>query len=308
MEHHGHDIRALVEQGWGVVAPVVRRTAGGLDPNAATFDLTADDGTRYFVKLRAVPADVTVPRYLRRNGVTAVVAPLDTRDGRPFLTVDGTQVLLYPFVDGRDCWAAGFTDDQYVAYGRILAAVHAAGAPPGVPRETFDPPSIPLLRSLAGRVAADGDLADLWRAHDRLLRSLSDRAEELRAATDGTDLVLCHGDIHTGNVLARPTGELSVVDWDAPVLAPRERDLVFPLAGPWGEQKVTERREALFFQGYGRCEVHRPTLDYYHVERIVDDIGQFALSVLDPGADGETKRTALYWLRRNLGEAAAHPV
>ena len=90
------------------------------------------------------------------------------------------------------------------------------------------------------------------------------------------------------------------MDWDAPLRAPRERDLVFVLAGPWGEQEVTDRRRALFFKGYGRYEVHRPTLDYYHVERVVDDIGQFALSVLDPAGDDETRRTALYWLRRNL--------
>lgn len=301
------EIGVLVEDGWGVPVAAVRRLTGGLDPNAATYDVTAADGTRYFAKHRTVPADVTVPLHLSRQGITAVVAPLDTREGRPFLTVDRTQVLLYPFVDGKDCWATGFTDDQYVAYGRILAAIHACDAPPGVAEDTFDPPSIPLLRSLAGRIADNPDLVELWRAHDRRIKLLLDRAEELRAAADGTDLVLCHGDIHTGNVLTHPTGELYVVDWDAPVRAPRERDLVFVLAGPWSEQPVTEHRKALFHKGYGRYEVHRPTLNYYHVERIVDDLGQFALSVLDPVSDEETRRTALYWLRRNLGEAPAHP-
>lgn len=190
---------------------------------------------------------------------------------------------------------------------RILAAVHAAGAPPGVARETFDPPSIALLGSLGERIVADSELADLWRAHDRLIKILLDRVEDLRAAARGAEHVLCHADIHTGNVLAGPDGQLSIVDWDAPVLAPRERDLVFLLAGPWGEQPVTDHRRTLFHKGYGRYEVHRPTLDYYHVERIVDDLGQFALSVLDPAADEETKRTALYWLRRNLRETMAHP-
>lgn len=303
MEHHGREIGALVEEGWGIAAAHVRRLTGGLDPHAATYDLTAHDGTRYFVKVRAVPAAVTVPRYLHGRGITAVVAP----HGRPLRTAEGTQVLLYPFVDGANCWATGFTDDQYVEYGRILAAVHAAGSPPGVPEETFDPPSVPLLRSLAERVTGNGELAGLWRAHARHIDLLLDRAERLRTAADGTDMVLCHGDIHTGNVLAHAGGELSIVDWDAPVRAPRERDLVFPLAGPWGEQPVTGHRKALFFKGYGRYEVHRPTLEYYHAERIVDDLGQFALSVLDPEQDEETKRTALYWLRRNLREVAAHP-
>lgn len=297
------DVGHLVSRGWGIEATAVRRRTGGLDPNATTYDLTAGDGGRYFVKLRSVPASVAVPQYLHRFGISAVVAPI----GEPFTTDAGIQVLLYPFVDGTDCWATGFTDEQYEAYGRILAAVHAAGAPPGVPAETFDPPSIGLLRSLDERIAADSELAELWRAHDRPIRSLLERAEALRTAAGGTERVLCHADIHTGNVLAGPGGELSIVDWDAPVLAPRERDLMFLLAGPWGEQPVTEHRKALFHKGYGRYEVHRPTLDYYHVERIVDDLGQFALSALDPAAGEETRRTAVYWLRRNLGETVAHP-
>jgi spectinomycin phosphotransferase len=297
------DVRDLVSQGWGIGATAVRRLPGGLDRNASTYDLTAADGRRYFVKLRSVPASVAAPQYLHRKGIAAVVAPI----GDPFTTDAGTQVLLYPFVEGAGCWATGFTDDQYEAYGRILAAVHAAGAPPGVPEETFDPPSIGLLRSLGERVAADRELAELWRAHDGQMRSLLERAEEFRTAAGGTERVLCHADIHTGNVLAGPGGELSIVDWDAPVLAPRERDLMFVLAGPWGEQPVTEHRKSLFHKGYGRYEVHRPTLDYYYVERIVDDLGQFALSVLDPAADEDTRRTALYWLRRNLGEVVADP-
>ena len=131
--------------------------------------------------------------------------------------------------------------------------------------------------------------------------------ERLAAAARGTEPVLCHADAHTGNLLAGADGALSIVDWDAPVLAPPERDLVFVLAGPWSEQPVTDHRKALFHKGYGRYEVHRPTLDYYHAERIVDDLGDFASGVLDPATDVETRRTSLYWLRRNLGEAVAHP-
>jgi spectinomycin phosphotransferase len=289
-------IGALVERGWGVAVAAVRRLDGGLDRNATTYEATGLDGRRYFVKLRTVPAEVAVPQHLHRTGVTAVVAPI----GAPLLADDGTQVLLYPFVDGHACWTTGFTDEQYVAYGEILAAVHAATVPPGVPTETFDPSSVALLRSLAGRAEENAELAALWRAHAGPIELLCDRAEALRAAARATGPVLCHGDIHTGNVLAGPDGTLSIVDWDAPLHAPRERDLMFVLGGPWGEQAVTGRRRALFFQGYGRYEVHRPTLDYYHAERIVDDLGQFALSVLDPASDEETRRTALYWMRRNL--------
>ena len=42
-----------------------------------------------------------------------------------------------------------------------------------------------------------------------------------------TLFVLCHSDIHGGNILIADTGELYVVDWDDPILAPKERDLMF---------------------------------------------------------------------------------
>lgn len=292
------EVAALVEQGWGLRVSAVRRLTGGLDRQAATYRVTA--GGDYFVKVRTAPAPIAVPQWLHSRGIGAVVAPI----GAPLVTDDGTQVLLYPFVEGRNCWSDGFTDEQYEEYGRILAAVHSAGAPPGVAVETFDPPSLRLLRDLP--VAESGALTAIWRAHERHIALLIERVEGLLGRVSRADPVLCHGDLHTGNVLAGPAG-LSIVDWDAPVLAPRERDLVFILAGPWGEQIATERRKALFYKGYGRREVHRPTLDYYHAERIVDDLGQFALTVLDPTADDEDKRTALYWLRRNLGQAQPDP-
>jgi spectinomycin phosphotransferase len=74
------------------------------------------------------------------------------------------------------------------------------------------------------------------------------------------DFVLCHADIHTANLLLDGQGRLFVVDWDQPILAPRERDLMFVTVGGF----VTEERaETLFFQGYGKTEVDPLTMAYY---------------------------------------------
>jgi hypothetical protein len=63
---------------------------------------------------------------------------------------------------------------------------------------------------------------------DEIRRSVQ-RAEELgrefRRRPAG--FVLCHGDVHIANVLIDAVGRLLIVDWDQPVLAPRERDLMF---------------------------------------------------------------------------------
>lgn len=41
------------------------------------------------------------------------------------------------------------------------------------------------------------------------------------------EFVLCHSDVHAANILIEAGGALYIVDWDDPVFAPKERDLMF---------------------------------------------------------------------------------
>ena len=58
---------------------------------------------------------------------------------------------------------------------------------------------------------------------------LIERAQELALELQSKHLefVLCHTDIHGGNILISDNNELYIVDWDDPILAPKERDLMF---------------------------------------------------------------------------------
>jgi thiamine kinase-like enzyme len=73
-----------------------------------------------------------------------------------------------------------------------------------------------------------------WRAE---IRTLVDRAEALGQWLQATaaPLVLCHADIHTGNVLLDTANNLWIVDWDETMLAPKERDLMFVVGGIIGD-------------------------------------------------------------------------
>lgn len=81
---------------------------------------------------------------------------------------------------------------------------------------------------------------------EQLGRVLRDRAESSADA-----FVLCHGDLHPGNVLLGAHGELTVVDWDNPMLAPKECDLLL-LGGGVGPTWNDPRQDALFFEGYAQ--------------------------------------------------------
>ena len=71
--------------------------------------------------------------------------------------------------------------------------------------------------------------AAFWASRRRDMRAVLERAEQLaRAMPDRLGaFVLCHSDLHTGNVLVGAAGQPTIVDWDNPVFARKERDLMF---------------------------------------------------------------------------------
>ena len=101
--------------------------------------------------------------------------------------------------------------------------------------------------------------------------------------------VLCHSDIHGGNVLNGDDNTLYIVDWDDPIMAPKERDLMFiggGVANVWN--KFYE--EKLFYKGYGTIEVNLTILAYYRHERIVEDIAEYGNALLLTTAGGEDRQ------------------
>ncbi|RPI93230.1 MAG: hypothetical protein EHM39_12995, partial [Chloroflexi bacterium] len=112
------------------------------------------------------------------------------------------------------------------------------------------------------------------------------------------DAMVCHADIHTGNLLVDTQGKLFIVDWDQPVFAPRERDLMFVTVGDF---MTDEREESLFFQGYGQAEIHPLILAYYRYERVMEDLAEFAAQVFLIDSNDETRQDSVEWFMRMFG-------
>jgi spectinomycin phosphotransferase len=136
---------------------------------------------------------------------------------------------------------------------------------------------------------------------DELARSLQDQSLEF---------VLCHSDAHPGNYLVADNNDFYLVDWDNPILAPKERDLMFIGTGMSGDQPGG-REEFLFFQGYGAVEVNREALGYYRYERIIQDIAEFCKQLLLSKAGGDDREQAYAFFTSSFApgkevEAADH--
>jgi spectinomycin phosphotransferase len=292
-----------VRDGWGLSVEKIVFMPVGLDGSAWAFEVRMVGGGRRFLKVRAGeftrPA-LRLPSYLFDHGLPQVVAPIGGVHA-----VHDLRLALYPFVDGPSLWSQGLTDAQWVAYGRFLGGLHAMALPSEVaglvPTETYASTAPHRVRALAGPAVADPALGPLWRRHRETLSAWADEVELLErdASADPAPTVVCHADIHPGNLLAGGD-DLRVVDWDAPIRAPKERDLMFVFGADFGEHPINAHREGLFRAGYGPLDLNDALLRYYRLERRLDDVALCAATVLDESATEAAQAYELGLLTRIL--------
>jgi len=267
----------------------------GHDLDAFVYECVATTEISYFVKIRAgaihLPG-LLVPRLLIEHGVPNILAPLRTRTQALWCSIDNYSVIVYPFIRGENSMVAGLSADQWREFGATLHAVHSGGFASMlhglVPTEMFSIPSAQLVRRLSIKIKGTGyrspaaaQLASFWAVSARLIEHLVVRAEALGKQLQSTqfDNVLCHADIHAANIMVSEGRQIYLVDWDGPLLAPRERDLLF-VVGSRIARHVEPHEEELFFDGYGVVDVNMSALTYYRYERVIEDIGEIAKRVL----------------------------
>jgi spectinomycin phosphotransferase len=122
------------------------------------------------------------------------------------------------------------------------------------------------------------------------------RLDELGAVLRGRRVarVLCHADIHINNVLVDAHEQLWIVDWDQPLYAPPERDLLCVLGPAMRGVMPGSAEEAAFLRGYGALEIDPALMAYYRYERALTDLGENADLVLwMPDRSDEMRRAAV---------------
>jgi spectinomycin phosphotransferase len=166
-----------------------------------------------------------------------------------------------------------------------------------IPLERFDLPFEASVR--AALAAAEGTATTASRR--RLAEILNERRSRIEAMlARASDLarglrirsfepVLCHADIHLANILVSDDGAVHLMDWDGPIRAPQERDLLFVI-GSRVAGTVAPADEDAFFEGYGRVDVDPEALIYYRYERVLSDIGESGRSVFEQSDLSELDR------------------
>ncbi|NJM41865.1 MAG: phosphotransferase [Anaerolineae bacterium] len=212
-------------------------------------------------------------------------------------------LILYPFIAGRTGMDLGLSAAQWTELGAILKKLHAIELSPElqtmVQRESFERPYwVDEIQRLQARVDAgqaeqdfERDLISFWRERNEQMNQLMARTLALGRMLheDPRPFVLCHSDIHTANVIVDPNGALHIVDWDQPIQAPKERDLMF-FGANLGSLTGSDDDARHFYEGYGATEVDHVAFAYYRYAWVMQDWVAFGAEVLLHEGLGEITR------------------
>jgi len=309
-------IAACVQRDYGLRVSQVAFLPLGADRNTAVFRVIAGDETSYFLKLRGGVFDetsVALPRFLRDQGIAQIIAPLATDSGQLWANLGAFKTILYPFVEGRNGYEVDLSDRLWVEFGTALKRIQTAALPPAlagrIEQETYSPQWREIVRTFLKRVEGDRfsdpaavELAAFIRAKRDEIADLVGRAERLARAllTLSPAFVLCHSDIHAGNILIGADDAFYIVDWDNPILAPKERDLMFVGGGQGFIGHTPQEEETLFYRGYGEAQVDPVALAYYRYERIIQDIAVYCEQLFLSDEGGEDRHQSLRHFASNF--------
>lgn len=308
------EIIACVEAAFGLVVDRLEFLPLGADVNTAVYRLTSTQKP-YFLKLRSGAfneVSVTLPRFLYEQGAQELIPAYATQSGSLWAELGLYRVMLFPFIEGHDAYDVPLTDAQWRQFGAALKTVHTAVLPPSlaaaIPTETYTPQFRELVKQFMQQIQerpftepVAQKMATFLNEKRAIVAQLVQRTEQLAEIVQKRPPphMLCHSDIHAWNLLISQDGVLYLVDWDAPILAPKERDLMFVGAGLGGIWH-TPREQTLFYEGYGPTTLDHELLSYYRCERVVQDIAAYCEQIFLSDEGGADREIALRYLSSNF--------
>ena len=288
------ELRACLRDEYGLLAAAIEFLPLGQDADAGVYRVVSEQGQSYLLKIRAgpvYPPSCVVPRYLCDQGIASVVAPLPTKTEGLWAAAGEWTAVVYNYVEGVTGWT-GMTDEHWRLTGAIFKRIHEMAPPAagfdGLRRESFDPSvyarsvdstEAQLARRGGGQRASERALVSSWTRHRQRIRALVTFLDKLGGILRRQNLpqVICHADLHPGNLLRDRAGEVFVVDWEDVMSARRERDFIF-VEEP--SNVSSGGGGAPFFEGYGPTEIDWVALTYYRYERVVQDLIAYAEQVI----------------------------
>jgi len=279
----------LFKAHYGIDIQVMQFISGGADTNALVYKADAKSKS-YFIKIKYGLHDeinLSIIRLLHDAGIKEIIFPVHTLEGKLFKQLDQFKIIAYPFIDAPNGFTQDLTEKQWNQLGKALRKIHETSIPDSIQqqlrKETYPTKWREIVRSFYNKIKSEtsddkitADFKSFFKNNIHLIHQLVNSTEELskKLRPDLNKYVLCHSDIHAGNVLVASDDSIYIIDWDEPMLAPKERDLMF-IGGGVGNVWNKSKEIPYFYEGYGDTNIDKTILSYYRHARIVEDIALF---------------------------------
>jgi len=262
----------------------------GADLQAAVFKVQTCERD-YFLKVKKgkfLDQGGIYTNYLHELGVAHIIAPVKTYEGRLDVKLKEMTLFLYPFIKAENGFSRRLSKLSWIELGKVVKKIHATLLPQilveKIKKENFSQKAWLDVEDLCNKhetFEANTTYARKFKnfiqEHYCLIQHLLDQTKDLHKKIQNKEcnFVFCHADLHAGNILIDEKEQFYIVDWDDPILAPKERDLMFIGAGVgnvWNQPEEV----AFFYEGYGKKDIDLDLLMYYRCQRILEDIAEYA--------------------------------
>ncbi len=174
-----------------------------------------------------------------RAGIVNIAHPIPTSHGQMRIHIRGFQIALFDWISGKTAQEHKLTDTQLERLGALLAKIHQSKRIIGEysVKENFANPFkdrfLAIFDSMSKITSGSTEFRTklklfLETHRQKFMREL-ETLEKLqrKARTMNLEFVNCHGEPSPGNVLSSDNGDIHLLDWDDPIFAPKEKDLLF---------------------------------------------------------------------------------
>jgi spectinomycin phosphotransferase len=285
------------------------------------YKITAGSDSQYFLKLNDPDTDdgvavsskdfyLPLMDQLHRKGILPDIPhPIPTLDGNFYLNIESQKIVVTNFIEG-----------ECIGYGKLSAGIitEMAGMVgilhSSTPDLIFDHPFIesfktgfiPMLVEHFGRLetTTNFDCPGILLLQDTLLpwktnlfktiKRLSDLQSQVR--TKNPIMVVCHTDLHGGNLMRDKNGILYLLDWENAMIAPREQDMIFFL----GDTDYRELFWTIYLSHVGKVEIDPTILAFYFFRRAMEDVAGFVFRIMRGDGTEDRDQQDIKWLLETM--------
>ncbi len=310
-----NDIKELISINYALNMKILKPTSGGWTAAAYIAGTGTED---YFIKVYDKGRPSVQSWIARMDRYMPVVlwlyenTPLRHRMVAPSLTsnheykveTDQYVLLVFPMLHGETLGDTRLDREQIRQLALILAELHKYSSeipvPTGAIEEDYSLPFLDELTLLLNTDTKPANLRNTLLPYEHTIKEAVHTLQKLAASLQkGTPHrprnVLCHTDLHGWNLMW--ADKLILIDWEGLRLAPAEADLFTFTDGFFFDYAREEFME--IYQSVRKDYTENgDTMRFYRLRRRLEDIAEFAHSMIYDGLSPADTAAALQYLEK----------